>query len=98
VGHIQNDDTYNTLKDKTVQMHKQSKKFTKFLVDASQNPDNPHEMRFCALPFDGLPSVNSKLIRSQKPVTMQPNSARKMPVLSCITSNSTARRSTVADN
>ena len=99
LSHIHNDDTYNTLNDKTVQMHKQSRKYTKFLVDPNLNPDNPHEMRFCSLPFDGLPSVYSKLRRSPEPVIMGSTSGRKMPVLQGMTGEATAlKRSSVNDN
>lgn len=65
-------------------MHKQSKKYSKFLVDPNSNPDNPHEMRFCALPFDGLPMVNSKVKRAPEMI-MDPTTGRKVPQLDGIT-------------
>lgn len=58
--HVENDDNYNTVIDKTVQMHKLSKRKFEWYQDPCINPDNPHEMRFVAQPKDGLPVVHSK--------------------------------------
>ena len=63
------------------------------------NPDNPHEMRFHALPFDGLPSVNSKLRRSPEPVNMNAKTGRKVPLLDGMTGERNAlKRKEVNDN
>jgi len=79
-------------------MHKQSRKYSKFLVDPNSNPDNPHEMRFCALPFDGLPEVYSKVKRAPE-MTMDPISGRKVPQLDGITGViNSLRRGSVNDN
>ena len=86
IRHIENEDPYNTLDDKTVQHHKQSRKYTKFLEDRHMNPDDPHEMRFCSLPYDGLPLLNSKVKRPPQLVNMHHSDGRKQPILH-LTSN-----------
>ena len=58
--HVENDDNYNTVLDKTVQMHKLSKRKFEWYQDPYINPDNPHEQRFVAQPMIGLPVVHSK--------------------------------------
>ena len=62
--HIHNDDAYNILNDKTIQLHKISKRKNEWIYDPIQNPDNPHEKRFELLPYNGLPSVHSKVRKS----------------------------------
>lgn len=55
-------------------------------------------MRFCALPFDGLPIVNSKIRRAPE-ATIEPLSDRKAPNLDGMTAAVTAlRRGSMNDN
>jgi hypothetical protein len=62
--HIHNNDTYNVLNDKTIQLHKLSKRKNEWIYDPIYNPDNPHEKRFELLPYYGLPTVYSKVKKS----------------------------------
>lgn len=51
--HKKNEDPYNLLNDKNVQLHKMKGRVT--VVN-----DTAHEMRFEPLPNNGLPSISSK--------------------------------------
>ena len=70
--HRENKDDGNILNDKTVQMHKQSKRKYEWYTSAANNPDNAHESRFESLPYaQGVPQLNSKHARLASSVDMQ---------------------------
>lgn len=83
--HVNNDDSYNLLNDKTVQIHKASKRKDEWLGSAFKNADPGAEERFNLLPKNGLPTVSSKVLRSVKPVAMSKMEGRHRPIINLVT-------------
>ena len=82
---MNNDDSYNLLNDKTVQIHKASKRKDEWLGVAFRNIDAGAEERFKGLPMNGLPTVSSKVRRSFKPVAMSKMEGRHRPIINLVT-------------
>lgn len=73
--HIENNDHYNTVADKTVQHHKMTRRKNEWL-DPEKNGTDCHENRFKMLPNNGLTVYDSKNPRI-KQVMMDQNYGRE---------------------
>lgn len=82
--HIHNEDAYNILNDKTIQLHKMSKRKNEWIYDLAFNPNNPHEKRFEPLPYNGMPEVNSKIKKPFMLVNIKNNKGRSLPIIDLI--------------
>lgn len=83
--HIQNEDTANTLNDRTIQHHKQLSRHVKeWLDDPVHIVDNAHEARFVSKHANGLPLVHSKVKRTISPVKMKSEMSRKGPIIDLV--------------
>lgn len=82
--HKENKDAHNTVGDKTVQLHKMSKRQYEWYRDPKLNPDNAHERRFEMLPYDGLPDVHSKNARLHNSVDMQKERGRQARIIELV--------------
>ena len=82
--HRHANDSRNIIGDKTVQMHKQSKRRYEWYRDLSNNPDNAHEKRFEQLPYSGLPTVNSKHMRFNNSVDMKKEKGRDAKIVEMV--------------